>query len=86
MTDQIIIDRAPPTAVPAVPADEAVRVRIGSSPQTDPTVLLSLASDPSVTVRAAVALNRAAPVHVDRLLAGDSDERVRTLSRANSPA
>ncbi|MCX7381219.1 MAG: DUF2336 domain-containing protein [Alphaproteobacteria bacterium] len=79
MTGQIIIDRAPPAALPAVPVDEAVRVRIGSSPQTDPTVLLSLASDPSVTVRAAVALNRAARVQVDRLLAGDSDERVRTL-------
>ncbi len=41
--------------------------------------MLSLASDPSVTVRAAVALNRAAPAHVDQLLARDTDERVRTL-------
>ena len=60
-------------------ADEAVRVRIGASQQTAADVLLSLASDPSVTVRAAVALNRAAPAQVDRLLAGDSDERVRSL-------
>ncbi len=63
----------------AGPVDEAARVRIGSSPQTDPAVLLSLASDPSVTVRAAVALNRAAPAAVDDLLARDQDERVRTL-------
>ena len=73
-----------PTPSPSPPplfaaGDEAARVRIGSSPQTDPEVLLSLASDPSVTVRAAVALNRAAPAHVDQLLARDTDERVRTL-------
>ena len=89
MTDQIALDRAggavvPPAAAPPVAAamahvDEAARVRIGSSPQTDPTVLLSLAHDPSVTVRAAVALNRATPAHVDQLLARDTDERVRTL-------
>jgi uncharacterized protein (DUF2336 family) len=59
--------------------DEGGRVRIGSNPQTHPNELRLLASDPSVTVRAAVALNHAAPAHVDRLLAGDSDERVRTL-------
>ena len=60
-------------------ADEAVRVRIGSSPHTAPDILLSLASDPSVTVRAAVAINRATPAHADNLLAQDRDERVRTL-------
>jgi uncharacterized protein (DUF2336 family) len=71
--------RGPAAGRPATNADEAARVRIGASPQTDPSILLSLASDPSVTVRAAVALNRAAPAHVDHILAGDTDERVRTL-------
>jgi len=60
-------------------ADEASRVRIGSSPKTSPEILLSLASDPSVTVRAAVAINRATPANADHLLAQDSDARVRTL-------
>ena len=69
----------PHPAPPQAAGEEGVRVRIGSSTQTDPDVLLSLASDPSVTVRAAVALNRAAPAHVDHLLARDTDERVRTL-------
>ncbi len=83
----LLAESRPPRAVPyasgphhsGTPADEAARVRIGSSPQTDPRVLLSLASDPSVTVRAAVALNRATPAQVDLILASDSDERVRTL-------
>ena len=60
-------------------ADEASRVRIGSSPQTSPDILYSLASDPSVTVRAAVAINRATPANADHLLAQDTDARVRTL-------
>jgi uncharacterized protein (DUF2336 family) len=58
---------------------EAARVRAGASPGTSARTLLSLAADPSVTVRAAVALNRAAPADADRLLATDGDERVRTL-------
>ncbi len=74
----LIADPGP--APPLLPrGEEAVRVRIGFSPQTTPDILLSLASDSSVTVRAAVALNRAAPAHVDHLLARDADERVRTL-------
>lgn len=60
-------------------ADETVRVRLGSSAQTAPTVLYALASDPSVTVRAAVAMNPNAPAQVDGLLARDGDQRVRAL-------
>jgi uncharacterized protein (DUF2336 family) len=41
--------------------------------------LIDLAADPSVTVRAAVALNGAAPPQVNELLAKDHDERVRIL-------
>jgi uncharacterized protein (DUF2336 family) len=58
---------------------EDARVRLGSAAGTAPEVLSDLARDKSVTVRAAVAMNRAAPGHVDMLLASDSDERVRTL-------
>ena len=57
---------------------EAARVRMGAAPDTAPEVLVSLARDPSVTVRAAVAMNPAAG-EADRLLAQDQDERVRTL-------
>lgn len=60
-------------------ADEAARVRVGASPHTEPDVLRSLANDPSVTVRAAVAINPATPAHVDTMLVDDIDERVRTL-------
>ena len=42
-------------------------------------MLHGLASDLSVTVRAAVAMNVATPAHVDALLASDRDERVRAL-------
>ena len=59
--------------------DEAVRVRLGAATDTAPDVLRELARDPSVTVRAAVAMNVAAPEQVDQLLASDRDERVRTL-------
>jgi uncharacterized protein (DUF2336 family) len=59
--------------------DEDARVRLGAAVSTTPDVLRELAQDRSVTVRAAVAMNRAAPGHVDMLLASDRDERVRTL-------
>jgi hypothetical protein len=59
--------------------DEAARVRIGTNPDTAPDVLRLLANDPLVTVRAAVAMNVAAPGAVDQVLARDADERVRTL-------
>jgi uncharacterized protein (DUF2336 family) len=57
---------------------EAARVRLGAAPDTAPDVLRTLARDPSVTVRAAVAMNPAAG-EVDHLLAQDQDERIRTL-------
>lgn len=62
---------------PAGPS-EAVRVRLGAAPDTAPDILRTLARDPSVTVRAAVAMNPAAG-EADHLLAQDQDERVRTL-------
>jgi len=59
--------------------DEAARVRLGAGTESDPDALIGLATDPSVTVRAAVALNGAAPSRVNELLAKDRDERVRIL-------
>jgi uncharacterized protein (DUF2336 family) len=61
------------------PATLAARVRLGASTDAAPDVLAALAADPAVTVRAAVALNAAAPADADRILARDSDARVRTL-------
>ena len=58
---------------------EAARVRLGAAADTAPETLGVLAADPSVTVRAAVAMNPAAPNRAHRMLAIDSDERVRTL-------
>jgi uncharacterized protein (DUF2336 family) len=58
---------------------ESTRVRLGAAEDTAPAVLEALASDSSVTVRAAVAMNVATPMEAVRLLASDSDERVRTL-------
>jgi uncharacterized protein (DUF2336 family) len=60
-------------------ADEAVRVRLGARAETQPDVLADLARDPSVTVRASLALNAAAPSRANEALANDSDERVRIL-------
>ena len=62
-----------------VSADEAARVRLGSGAGTRADVLVGLADDPSVTVRAALALNSAAPVRANQELAQDRDERVRIL-------
>ena len=58
---------------------EAARVRLGASTVTEPEVLHDLARDPLVTVRAALALNPAAPPQVNEALVGDPDERVRIL-------
>jgi diguanylate cyclase (GGDEF)-like protein len=58
---------------------EAARVRLGASATTEPGVLHRLAADPSVTVRAALALNPAAPPLANEALAVDPDERVRIL-------
>jgi uncharacterized protein (DUF2336 family) len=61
---------------------EQARVRLGAAVDTPPDLLCELARDPAVMVRAAVAMNVAAPGPVDQLLAADRDERVRTpLSR-----
>ena len=59
--------------------DEATRVRLGASSSTEPNVLRDLVDDPSVTVRAALALNPAVPAHANQALARDADERVRIL-------
>jgi uncharacterized protein (DUF2336 family) len=56
-----------------------MRVRLGVSTASEPDVLRELANDPSVTVRAALALNPAAPSPANESLAGDPDNRVRTL-------
>lgn len=58
---------------------EAIRVRQSASAHTDAAVLTRLASDPSVTVRASLALNPGVPAEVDALLARDPDSRVREL-------
>ena len=59
--------------------DEATRVRLSAQPSTAPEILRELARDPSVTVRATLALNTAAPAETNTLLARDPDERVRAL-------
>jgi hypothetical protein len=60
-------------------ADEATRVRQGASASTSPEILRELATDPSVTVRASLALNPALPEQVSAILAADTDARVRTI-------
>ena len=57
--------------------DEAARVRQAANPATAGAILATLASDPAVTVRAAVAMNCAAPHPADVTLSQDRDERVR---------
>ncbi|HET9019567.1 MAG TPA: DUF2336 domain-containing protein [Acetobacteraceae bacterium] len=64
---------------PLAALGEGARVRLGAAADTAPEVLQALAADPSLTVRAAVAMNAAAPAQAHRLLAADPDERVRTL-------
>lgn len=59
--------------------DEGRRVRLSAGQNTEPDVLRGLAVDPSVTVRAALAMNPAAPAAADSVLANDRDERVRLL-------
>jgi uncharacterized protein (DUF2336 family) len=60
-------------------ADEAIRVRQGASASTSPDVLWALATDPSVTVRASLAMNPALPDQVIAVLAADTDARVRAI-------
>jgi len=59
--------------------DEAARVRLGANADAAPALLEHLATDTAVMVRAALALNPAAPPHANRILARDGDERVRAL-------
>jgi uncharacterized protein (DUF2336 family) len=56
-----------------------MRVRLGASLDSAPELLATLATDPAVTVRAAVALNSAAPARANHILAHDGDTRVRAL-------
>jgi uncharacterized protein (DUF2336 family) len=60
-------------------SDEANRVRLGASKTTNPEILRSLATDPSVTVRASLALNPALPDQVIAILEADTDARVRAI-------
>ncbi|HEY4042045.1 MAG TPA: DUF2336 domain-containing protein [Rhodopila sp.] len=60
-------------------ADEAKRVRQGASETTNPDILRKLATDPSVTVRASLALNPALPGNVIAILEADTDARVRAI-------
>jgi uncharacterized protein (DUF2336 family) len=59
--------------------EENRRVRLSAGTTTELNLLRDLARDASVTVRAALAMNPAAPAEADRLLAGDHDENVRLL-------
>jgi len=59
--------------------NEATRVRKSANRVVEPDDLASLARDPSVKVRATLALNPAASPDVDAILAEDGDERVRAL-------
>ncbi len=59
--------------------DEALRVRQSANTATGADILTSLAHDPSITVRATLALNPAAPPRANAILAADRDERVRAL-------
>jgi uncharacterized protein (DUF2336 family) len=69
----------PATSEPPAEAGTAGRVRQAASPDSPPAVLHDLARDPDIIVRAAVAINSACGHEIDRMLAGDQDERVRAL-------
>jgi uncharacterized protein (DUF2336 family) len=59
--------------------DEATRVRQGACETTSPEILRKLATDPSVTVRASLALNPALPDSIAAILRADQDVRVRSI-------
>ena len=71
--------RTRPGFVGSVENDVGKRVRASAGQGTEPDVLRDLATDPSVTVRAALAMNPAAPPEANIILAGDRDEKVRLL-------
>jgi len=89
MSDLLAENQAPDQTPDQVPDHAAVatmqatdrtqRIRLGASAHTAPETLTALANDPDVTVRAAVALNTAAPSQADIFLRNDADERVRML-------
>jgi uncharacterized protein (DUF2336 family) len=64
---------------PAASLDLDRRVKLAANPATAAAVLVDLAADGAVTVRAAVALNPSVPKLAQRYLATDVDERVRLL-------
>lgn len=64
-------------------ADETTRVRQSANATTPSDILLSLASDPSVTVRASLAMNPALPAEAATILSEDTDARVRSLLHRN---
>ena len=70
---------APQRILPSASSDERARVRMAAAADTAPAMLLELAADPRPTVRAAVAMNPAAPRAVDALLALDGDTRIRSV-------
>ena len=59
--------------------EESLCVRLAAGAGTAPEILRTLAREGAVTVRAAVAMNMAAPADVNQMLARDSDDRVRAL-------
>ena len=59
--------------------NETSRVRLAAATDTEAATLRHLAADPMVTVRAAVALNPAAPTEVNQKIATDRDPVVRSL-------
>ena len=78
---------APPRPAPdydrlkydAASDDEATRVRLGAASDTPAELLYFLATDRSLAVRAAVAMNGSTPRHADQRLVRDPDDRVRMV-------
>lgn len=64
---------------PATEPGEAARVREAADTGASALALERLARDPAVTVRAALAMNPAAPAPLFSVIAHDSDDRVRAL-------
>ena len=63
----------------AVSDDERARIRLAGGSATPPELLYFLATDQSISVRAAVACNAATPAQADRCLTRDPDDRVRMV-------
>lgn len=82
MNDTLHIEAAAHDTLSGSAAEEAGRVRQGINAATPADILTRLATDPSVRVRAALALNPGAPPATFGLLAHDADARVRALLAA----